>query len=91
MLRLHKLILNSITSSPLRTARVVLEHGVHLLESTSASFGNEEVGPDEGEDTEDCEEDVCAVACVLDERGCDEALFLLVTGVSAVRKRGNVR
>jgi hypothetical protein len=91
MLRLHKLILNRIATSPLRTARIILEDSVHLLEGPSAGFRNEEVGPDEREDTEDGEEDICAVACVLDERGCDEALLLLVTGVSAERKRGNIR
>lgn len=52
---------------------------VHLLEGATASFRNAEVRPDKGEDTEHREEDVRAVACIIDQRRRNEALILLVS------------
>lgn len=47
---------------------------VHLFQGAALGFGDEEVGPNSGQDAEYGEEDVGAVASVLHERGCDQAL-----------------
>lgn len=60
------LIFNGLPSSTLRTGRVIFKYVVHLLERATASFGDAEVRPDEGEDAEHREEDVRAVACIFD-------------------------
>lgn len=39
---------------------------VHLLKCTTFGFGDEEEGPDAGEEAEGCEEDVCAVVRTVD-------------------------
>jgi hypothetical protein len=51
---------------------------VHLLQRAVARLGYEKEGPYQGEQTEHGEEDVRAVACILDERGCDQTLFMSV-------------
>lgn len=63
---LHHLILNSLPSSTLGTGRVVFKYMVHLLKSPTASFRDAEVRPDKGEDTEHREEDVRAIARIVD-------------------------
>lgn len=46
--------------------RVVLEEMVHLLEGAALGLGDEEIGPNTGENTEDGKEDVGAVPGVFD-------------------------
>lgn len=67
--------LDSSANRTLSFIRVILENMIHLLESSTHSLRNEEICPDTSENTEYCEENVCAVASVLDERWSDETLY----------------
>lgn len=66
--------LNSVPACPFMLIGVVLKDVVHLLECATLGLRNGEVSPQTGQHTEDCEEDVCAVSCVLDQRWGDQTL-----------------
>jgi hypothetical protein len=68
---MQQLRLNRIPARLLLLTRVVSEDMIHLLQRASLRLGNEEVGPYPGQNTEDGEEDICAVVCVFDERWCN--------------------
>lgn len=76
MLRAQQLRLDSLPPRLLRFARIILEDVIHLLQRAALSLRNEEKRPDKREETEDSEEDVGAVAGVLDQRRGDEALVV---------------
>lgn len=65
----------------------ILKHLVHLLKCLASGFRNAEEREDKGKEAEDGEENVGAIASVLDKRRSNETLFVSVS-ISGLRGVG---
>ena len=70
----HHVRLDSLTALGLLNGGLVLEHGVHLLESAPGCFRHEEIHPHDRDRAEGGEEDVRSKANVLDHGRGNQAL-----------------
>lgn len=69
----HDLRLDAYSPGFFTLAALVLENVVHLLERPTVGLRHKEERPDECQNAKYSEKGVSAEACVLDERGCDQA------------------
>mgnify|MGYP001658216079 CR=1 FL=1 len=69
-----QLDLNSVPLCLVCYTGIVFEDMVHLFQGAALGFWDEEVGPDSSQDAKYGEENVGAIASVLYERGCYQAL-----------------
>jgi hypothetical protein len=79
----HHVCLDSLTAIGLLDGGLVLEHGVHLLESAAGCLGHEEIYPHHRDRAEGGKEDVSSKADVLDHWGSNQALEESVDGLIA--------